>query len=80
MIYSADDVKQIEFNDKLINAELAEDGTLKIGVLLNPDVIDSNFNELEMKLVDYGKVIQTIELSLTKLTHKINILEAVMKK
>lgn len=80
MIYSADDVKQIEFNDKLINAELAEDGTLKIGVLLNPDVIDSNFSQLEMKLVDYGKVIQTIELSLTKLTHKINILEAVMKK
>lgn len=72
------DVTSIVLNSEIIEGKKNDD-RIEFKTFLSPKIIDSNFHELEGMINEMQKTIQNQSLTIQKLEHKINILEAINK-
>ena len=73
-----ENIQEIVFDSDLIETKL-ENNRLVIKTALQPSIIDSNFQELESKIIDIESILKKNDIELKKQENKINVVIETIK-
>lgn len=71
-------ITNLEYHGSVLNIE-ADNEKLIVSDAFVPEIVDANFNEVEKRINVLESTVQRLNLTIEKLTNKVNILNAVLK-